>query len=43
MYADFGPPVRRGPANFAGDLGRGCEAINLVPFLVLTPPDAGMQ
>lgn len=37
------PQQRGGPANFAGDLGKGSEAINLVPFLVLTPLDAGIE
>ena len=30
-----------GSTNFAGDLGKGCKTINLVPFLALTLSDAG--
>lgn len=37
------PQQRGGPANFAEDLGKGCEANNLVPFLVLTLLDAGIE
>lgn len=29
------PQQKRGPAYFSGDLGKGCEAISLVPFLAL--------
>lgn len=37
------PQQRGGPANSAGDLGKGCADINLAPFLALTPPDAGVE
>lgn len=36
------PQQRWGAANFAGALGKGSEAIHLVPFLALTP-DAGTE
>ena len=32
-----------GSTNFAGDLGKGCKTINLVPFLALTLSDAGTE
>lgn len=34
---------RGGQANFAGDVGKGCEAINLVPSSASTPPDTGAE
>lgn len=41
--AAFGAPARMGAADVAVHLGKGCEAIHLVPFLALTFPDAGLD
>ncbi|ELK14304.1 hypothetical protein PAL_GLEAN10008822 [Pteropus alecto] len=37
------PWQRGGQANFAGVVGKGYEAINLVPSSASTPPDTGAE
>lgn len=37
------PQQREGAASFVGALGKGCEAIDVVPLVALSPPDPGLE